>query len=235
MKKNKPKSKVKKTYVKYKIPKSVKNEKDKIYIERSIQNKYLKKTLNRDKDAWQEIKGNKYVNEQNKIRRLFPEEMKLQIQKTKGSKHEGEKHCSTKSQWKWKQEELEKEEKTIPEIKLVEKEYERKVFGIDEGKEKAKKELEYKEFEEIIMLISEKSLGIYMGKVKKFSKDPFVATVWKTERPKKRIKCVLERWKMEEDPEKIIETPVGERKIYEIIKISISTSVGIYKIIRIEE
>lgn len=235
MKKNKLKSKVKKTYVKYKIPKSVKNEKDKKYIEKSIQNIYLKRTLNRDKDAWQEINGNKYVKEQNKIRRLFPEEMKLQIQKTKGSKHEGKKHCSTKSQWKWKQEELEKENKTIPEIKLVKKEYERKISGIDEGKEIAKKELKYKEFEEIIMLISEKSLGIYMGKVKKYSEDPFIATVWKTERPKKRIKCVLERWKMEEDPEKIIETPVGERKICEIIKISISTIVGIYKIIEIIE
>ena len=118
--------------------------------------KKLRRGINRTSEDYARIKARQYVKNQNEINEIFnPDAIHIEI--TSGTKNEGKKHCSTKSQWKYNREKLEKEGKVKPEI-----------VEIKENEEE-KKPCILKKSEENIIFISNKKVFLVRARIERIN------------------------------------------------------------------
>ena len=186
---------------------------------------YLKKGINRDKDTAQEIRYRKYVKDENEIRDILRDtnyiKHKDKVYDAKGNKKEGTHTYPAKSQWKWDREDKEKQGIVKPEIVEVKE----TTMGIE-------KEIEIPDKEKPVIIYDGNEIDFFIAKIKPFNKNEFEGKIWKQGK-RRKINCILEKWKMEENDEKKIKSSKGEINVKSLIRISLKTGIEIYKIIEI--
>lgn len=181
---------------------------------RRIEYERMKRGITKTKDDYEETKAKKYVRNINEMYNLFG--IKKHIEITKGTKKEGIKHCNTKSQWKYKREELEKEGKVKPEILEIKDNSREKL-------EKKRKEIKLPRRKEKVFLVIGKN--IFTKEIEIEPSEEMFETEIKLGKEKKEI--TLRRTYLEK--EETYETKYGEMKGKTILEISISTGVKIYE------
>ncbi len=176
-----------------------------------------KRGITKQKDDYEKVKARRYVRQLNEMYSIINPEKHIEI--TEGTKKEGEKHCNTKSQWKYKREELEKEGKVKPEIvevkeNMPENREEKKIKNIKEDRE-----------EKVMLLNGEK---IYLKNVKIINRTDDIYTmkikIGRKDRKIKARKVLLEN-------EKIYETKFGNITGRMLMKIMLTERVEIYEIV----
>lgn len=176
-----------------------------------------KRGITKQKDDYEKVKARRYVRQLNEMYSIINPEKHIEI--TEGTKKEGEKHCNTKSQWKYKREELEKEGKVKPEIVEV------KENMLENREEKNIKNVEVNKEEKVMLLNGEK---IYLKNVEVINcKDNIYNMKIKIGRKGRRIKAqktLLEN-------EKVYETKFGNITGKMLMKIMLTERVEIYEIV----
>lgn len=176
-----------------------------------------KRGITKQKEDYEKVKARRYVRQMNEMYSIINPEKHIEI--TEGTKKEGEKHCNTKSQWKYKREELEKEGKVKPEIvevkeNMPENREEKKIKNIKEDKE-----------EKVMLLNGEK---IYLKNVKIINRIDNIYTMkFKIGRKDRKIKAQ----KVLLENEKIYETKFGNITGKMLMKIMLTERVEIYEIV----
>ena len=176
-----------------------------------------KRGITKRKEDYEEQRARKYVRDLNEMYSIINPTKHIEI--TEGTKREGKKYCSTKSQWKYKQEELEKEGKITPEIIEVAK----------NNREMSVTELEIEEDKVEIPRRIEK-IFLIIGK-KVYVKDAEIEPYEKICKGKIKIGRKINRIRLENiyPEEEIYETDYGEMTGKMLVEISIITGVKIYE------
>lgn len=192
------------------------NQKIKEIVKRMEYEKH-KRGITKQKDDYEKVKARRYVRQLNEMYSIINPEKHIEI--TEGTKKEGEKHCNTKSQWKYKREELEKEGKVKPEIvevkeNMLENREEKKIKNIKEDRE-----------EKVMLLNGEK---IYLKNVKIINRIEDIYTM-KIKIGRKDRKVTAQKVLLEN--EKIYETKFGNITGKMLMKIMLTERVEIYEII----
>lgn len=194
-------------------------EKRKIEFKKRMEYEIHKRGITKTKDDYERTRSRKYVRDINEMYSIISPEKHLETA-TEGNKKEGIKHCNTKSQWKYKREELEKEGKVTPEIIEVAKN--NKELSVTELKlEEEKVELPRK-IEKIFLILNKK---VY---VKEAEIEPYKKICYgKVKMGKEKHEIKLENIYPEE--KEIYETDYGEMTGKMLLEISIKTGVKIYE------
>lgn len=177
----------------------------------------LKRGITKRKEDYEEQKAKKYVRQINQTYEIFEPEKHIEI--TEGTKNEGKKHCSTKSQWKYKREELEKEGKVKPEIEEITEwlEKENKVEKIDPLERK-----------ENVLLIIKNYVSTKELKIRPADKYSYI------EANAAGKKCLISIKKFVPDEKEIFNSKYGKLNGKDIIEISFNLRYEIYKVIDID-
>ena len=77
-------------------------EKRKVEFRKRMEYEKHKRGITKQKEDYEEQRGRKYVRDLNEMYSIINPEKHIEI--TEGTKHEGKKYCSTKSQWKYNRE-----------------------------------------------------------------------------------------------------------------------------------
>lgn len=174
-----------------------------------------KRGITKRKEDYEEAKARRYVKNINEMYNIISPEKHIEI--TEGTKNEGKKYCSTKSQWKYNREELEKQGKVKPEIEEVKE-------NMTDYIEKKKKEIVIPRRTEKIFLIIEKKVYIKDVEIEPYKKICY----GKIKIGKEKHEIELEHIYPEE--KEIYETDYGEMTGKMLLEISIKTGVEIYEL-----
>ena len=195
-----------------------KKEQRKVEFRKRMEYEKHKRGITKKKEDYEEQRGRKYVRDLNEMYSIINPEKHIEI--TEGTKREGRKHCNTKSQWKYQQEELEKEGKITPEIIEVAK----------SNREMSVTDLEIEEEKVEIPARKERIILIIDGKV--YIKEAEIKPYEKICYGKIRIGREIHEIRLENiypENEEIYETDYGEMTGKMLLEISISTGVKIYE------
>ena len=193
-------------------------EKRKVEFRRRMEYEIHKRGITKKKEDYEEQRGRKYVRDLNEMYSIINPEKHIEI--TEGTKREGRKHCNTKSQWKYQQEELEKEGKVEPEIIEIAK----------NNREMSVTELELEEEKVEIPARKERIILIIDGKV--YVKEAEIKPYEKICYGKIRIGREIHEIRLEKicpEKEEIFDTDYGEMTGENLLEISIITGVKIYE------
>ena len=201
---------------KLKLKEEKEDQKIKEYVKLMEYEKH-KRGITKQKDDYEKVKARRYVRQLNEMYSIINPEKHIEI--TEGTKKEGEKHCNTKSQWKYKREELEKEGKVKPEIvevkeNMPENREEKKIKNVKEDKE-----------EKVMLLNGEK---IYLKNVKIINRIDDIYTM-KIKIGRKDRKITAQKVLLEN--EKVYETKFGNITGKMLMKIMLTERVEIYEIV----
>ena len=193
-------------------------EKRKVEFRKRMEYEKHKRGITKQKEDYEEQRGRKYVRDLNEMYSIINPEKHIEI--TEGTKHEGKKYCSTKSQWKYNREELEKEGKVTPEIIEVAKS--NREMSVTELKLEEEK-VEIPRRTEKIFLIIEKKVYVKNAEIEPYKK----ICTGKIKIGKEKHEIELENIYPEE--KEIYETDYGEMTGKMLLEISISTGIKIYE------
>ena len=193
-------------------------EKRKVEFRKRMEYEKHKRGITKQKEDYEEQRGRKYVRDLNEMYSIINPEKHIEI--TEGTKREGKKHCSTKSQWKYNREELEKEGKVEPEIiEVAKNNREMSVTELELEEEK----VEIPARTEKIFLIIDKKVYIKDVEIEPYKK----ICIGKIKIGKEKHEIKLEHIYPEE--KEMYETDYGEMTGKMLLEISIKTGVNIYE------
>lgn len=193
-------------------------ERRKVEFRKRMEYEKHKRGITKQKEDYEEQRGRKYVRDLNEMYSIINPEKHIEI--TEGTKREGKKHCSTKSQWKYNREELEKEGKVTPEIiEIAKNNIEMSVTELEIEEEK----VEIPARTEKIFLIIDKKVYIKDAEIEPYKK----ICTGKIKIGKEKHEIELEHIYPEE--KEMYETDYGEMTGKMLLEISIKTGVKIYE------
>ena len=193
-------------------------EKRKVEFKKRMEYEKHKRGITKKKEDYEEQRARKYVRDLNEMYRIINPEKHIEI--TEGTKREGIKHCNTKSQWKYQQEELEKEGKITPEIiEIAKNNREMSVTDLEIEEEK----IEIPARKERIMLVIDGKVYVKEAEIEPYKKICYGEIKIGKEKHRVRLENIYP-----ENEEKY-ETDYGEMTGKMLLEISISTGVKIYE------
>ena len=193
-------------------------EKRKVEFRKRMEYEKHKRGITKRKEDYEEQRGRKYVRDLNEMYSIIDPAKHIEI--TEGTKREGKKHCSTKSQWKYNREELEKEGKVTPEIIEIAKnnrEISVTELKIEEDKVKIPRRIEK------IMLVIDKKVYVKNVEIEPCEK----ICIGKIKTGKEEHEIEIEQ--IYPDEKEMYKTDYGEMTGKMLVEISIKTGVKIYE------